>query len=284
MNQDEYKMVGVDADGKPLYQKVEQEVKGSVDQTNTPSFIIETNQEGSQNLAEFRRKPELKGARARMASLDGICEPSNSDFLYQELDPELVRLRHEQSQEQFPDIKLFEKEFVLKVIHRHPIGVAVIWLVSALITTLLVGIWAMLIIQNSSSNVIHQDLFSMSTGMIIIGSIISIALIFAVIFSRVYRANKLIITTERVVQIISNSLFDTKRQTIDLGWIEDVSYHQKGFFASIIGYGSIRLSTIGDETTYYFVFAPDPQQISMRINEIVFAVKNERPLNEKQVK
>lgn len=284
MNQDEYKMVGVDADGKPLYQKVEQEAKGPVDQTNIPASIIETNQEGSQNLAESRRKPELKGARARMASLDGICEPSNSDFLYQELDPELVRLRHEQSQEQFPDIKLFEKEFVLKVIHRHPIGVAVIWLVSALITTLLVGIWAMLIIQNSSSNVIHQDLFSMSTGMIIIGSIVAIALIFAVIFSRVYRANKLIITTERVVQIISNSLFDTKRQTIDLGWIEDVSYHQKGFFASTIGYGSVRLSTIGDETTYYFVFAPNPQQITMRINEIVFAVKNERPLTEKQIK
>lgn len=270
MNQDEYKMVGVDADGKPLYQKVDQ---GSVNQTDQTHVS-----------ATPHRKTELKGTRARMASLDGVCEPNNSDFLYQELDPELVRLRHEQSQEQFPDIKLFEKEFVLKVIHRHPIGVAVIWLVSALITMLLVGIWAVLIIQNSSSNIVHQDLFSMSTGMIIIGSIVAIALIFAVIFSRVYRANKLIITTERVVQIISNSLFDTKRQTIDLGWIEDVSYHQKGFFASIIGYGSIRLSTIGDETTYYFVFAPDPQQISMRINEIVFAVKNERPLNEKQVK
>lgn len=284
MNQDEYKMVGVDADGQPLYQKVEQEGEGLVDQTNIPASTIETNQEGSQNLTELRRKPDLKGARARMASLDGICEPSNSDFLYQELDPELVRLRHEQSQEQFPDIKLFEKEFVLKVIHRHPIGVAVIWLVSALITTLLVGIWAMLIIQNSSSNVIHQDLFSMSTGMIIIGSIVAIALIFAVIFSRVYRANKLIITTERVVQIISNSLFDTKRQTIDLGWIEDVSYHQKGFFASIIGYGSVRLSTIGDESTYYFIFASEPKQVSMQINEIVFAVKNERSLTEDQIK
>ena len=86
------------------------------------------------------------------------------------------------------------------------------------------------------------------------------------------------------MQIISNSLFDTKRQTIDLGWIEDVSYHQKGFFASTIGYGSVRLSTIGDETTYYFVYSPDPQQVSMRINEIVFAVKNERALTEAQIK
>lgn len=278
MNQDEYKMVGVDADGKPLYQKVDNDSSQTVDKAPMSSTIANRPQSYS------GRQMPAKGVKARMASLDGVCEASNSDFLYQELDPALVRLRHEQSQERFPDIKFLEKEFVIKVIHRHPIGVAVIWLVAALITTLLVGIWAMLIVQNSSSNVIHQDLFSMSTGMIIIGSIISISLIFAVIFSRVYRANYLIVTTERVVQVISNSLFDTKRQTIDLGWIEDVSYHQKGFFASTIGYGSVRLSTIGDESTYYFVFAPEPQQISAHINEIVFAVKNERPLTETQIK
>ena len=46
----------------------------------------------------------------------------------------------------------------------------------------------------------------------------------------------------------------------------------------------MRLSTIGDETTYYFVYSPDPQQVSMRINEIVFAVKNERALTEAQIK
>ena len=278
MNQDEYQMVGVDADGQPLYRKVD---RTSNDPANTS---VEPSASANQPARAKKHAPEPKGMAARMASLDGVCEAHNSDYLYKALDPELVRLRHEQSQEQFPDIQFMDKEFVIKVVHRHPIGVAVIWLVSALITTLLVGIWAMLIIQNSSSNVVHQDLFSMSTGMIIIGSIISIAIIFAIIFSRVYRANCLIVTTERVVQIISNSLFDTKRQTIDLGWIEDVSYHQKGFFASTIGYGSVRLSTIGDETTYYFVYSPDPQQVSMRINEIVFAVKNERALTEAQIK
>lgn len=258
--QEEYKVVGVDASGNPLYQKVVKSNGGS------------------------KYKQAAKGVHARMSSLDGVCKVGcESDFLYSNLNPEVVKLRHNQSQEQFPEIKFMDKEFVLRVIHRHPIGVVIIWLVAALITMLLVGIWAVLLVQNSQASVVHDELFSLNTGMLIIGSIIAIALIFAVIFSRVYRANKLIITTERVVQVISNSLFDTKRQTIDLGWIEDVSYHQRGFFAAIVGYGSLRLSTIGDETTYYFIFTPDPQAVNMKINEIVFAVKNERPLTEQQI-
>lgn len=281
MSQDQYKMVGVDADGKPLYQKIEPEAVDEVRLSGLNDQPVKVDQEQAPSQSRQSKRPA--GLKARIRSLDGVCDPKKSDYLYANLDPSLVQLRHDRSQEQFPEIKFLEKEFVLNVIYRHPIGVAVIWLVAALITTLLVGIWAVLIFQNSASDVVHQELFSMTTGGIIIGSIVAIALIFAVIFTRVYRANRLIITTERVVQIISNSLFDTKRQTIDLGWIEDVSYHQKGFFASTIGYGSIRLSTIGDESTYYFVFAPNPQKINARINEVVFAVKNERALTEKQI-
>lgn len=281
MSQDQYKMVGVDADGKPLYQKIEPEAVDEVRLSGLNDQPVEVDQEQATSQSRQSKRPVV--LKARIRSLDGVCDPKKSDYLYVNLDPSLVQLRHDRSQEQFPEIKFLEKEFVLNVIYRHPIGVAVIWLVAALITTLLVGIWAVLIFQNSASDVVHQELFSMTTGGIIIGSIVAIALIFAVIFTRVYRANRLIITTERVVQIISNSLFDTKRQTIDLGWIEDVSYHQKGFFASTIGYGSIRLSTIGDESTYYFVFAPNPQKINARINEVVFAVKNERALTEKQI-
>ncbi len=282
MKQEQYKMVGVDADGQPLYQKIEAESAIDDESLASADQPITQNQE-AEEPSRLTPSKKIAGLKAKVVTLDGVGDPKKADYLYAELDPALVQLRHERSQEQFPEIKFLEKEFVLNVVHRHPIGIVVIWAVAGLIMSLLVITWAVLIFQNSASDVIHQELLSMSTGGIIIGSIVLIALMFAVIFARVYRANKLIITTERVVQIISNSLFDTKRQTIDLGWIEDVSYHQKGFFASTIGYGSVRLSTIGDETTYYFVFAPSPQKITAQINEVVFAIKNERALTLKQI-
>lgn len=279
MSKEEFKMVGVDGDGNPLYQKIvreplseEQIIDVSGDQTEV-------------SVADsVRSKSTVERILDKTQSKQRGASVKNSDFLYADMDPALIKLRHEQSQAQFPNIKLLEKEFVLKVVRRHPIGIVVIWLLTTFVATLLIGVWMMLLAQNSSAITTHNTLLSMEMGVIIIGSIATIAVMFAVIFTRVYRANMLIVTTERVVQVISNSLFDIKTQTIDLSWIEDVSHHQKGFFAMTIDYGSIRLSTIGEETTYYFVLTPNPQAVSTWINDIVFAVKNEYALTDRELK
>ncbi len=103
-------------------------------------------------------------------------------------------------------------------------------------------------------------------------------MVFAYIVSSIYSANKFVVTTERVVQYMSNGLFDKKKQTIDLGWIEDVSYHKTGIFASIFNFGSVRLSTIGDESTYYLKTVKSPEIVSSQLNELVLAVKNQDPM------
>jgi predicted membrane-bound spermidine synthase len=84
------------------------------------------------------------------------------------------------------------------------------------------------------------------------------------------------ITSERVIQFQQRSLFDEKIQSIDLDGIEDVSSHQVGMVASLFNFGNVRLSTVGDETTYEQNLVYNPKRIVEQINNIVQAVKNDR--------
>ena len=72
---------------------------------------------------------------------------------------------------------------------------------------------------------------------------------------RIYRGNKLFITNKRVMQFSMTSLVSSSVNIIDLKSIEDASFHQNSLLQKIFKYGTLRLSTGGDETTYTFPFS-----------------------------
>ena len=51
--------------------------------------------------------------------------------------------------------------------------------------------------------------------------------------------------------------------------IEDCSYAQTNPIQTILNYGSIRLSTIGDEQTYVFTFVDRPKEQFRIVNHVV---------------
>ena len=71
-----------------------------------------------------------------------------------------------------------------------------------------------------------------------------------------------------------------KVQTVSLANIEDASYHQGGIIPTLLDYGSIRLSTEGDETTYRFAYVTHPKQEIALLNNAIEAFKNGRPIEE----
>ena len=76
------------------------------------------------------------------------------------------------------------------------------------------------------------------------------------------------------------SLFTRKEQTVSLANIEDASYDQKGIIQMLFNYGSIRLSTEGDETTYRFSYVANPKEQIAILNNAVEAFKNGRPVDQ----
>ena len=64
---------------------------------------------------------------------------------------------------------------------------------------------------------------------------------------------------------------------VSLGSIEDASYKQHGILQTILNYGTIRLSTEGDETTYRFAYVSNPNKQVAILNDAIEAFKNGRP-------
>jgi uncharacterized membrane protein YdbT with pleckstrin-like domain len=94
----------------------------------------------------------------------------------------------------------------------------------------------------------------------------------------VYESNRFFLTNESVIQEIQVSLFSHYEQTVSLANIEDASFSQKGIFQNLLGYGDIRLSTEGDETTYRFQYVANPKEQIAKLNNAIEAFKNGRPV------
>jgi uncharacterized membrane protein YdbT with pleckstrin-like domain len=95
----------------------------------------------------------------------------------------------------------------------------------------------------------------------------------------VYLQNQFYLTNESVVQEIQYGLFSRHEQTVSLGSIEDASYKQTGLLQTMLDYGTVRLSTEGEETTYRFSYVANPRAHIATLNNAIEAFKNGRPVD-----
>lgn len=197
---------------------------------------------------------------------------------------EETRKKHDDSQHKYPELNLSEGEFVILAIRRHPIGLFPIWGVVgllAVLTFLAVPFYA----ANKAS---FAGLFlstpdampsAAAIALLMLG-LLALFVIGGIIATTVYLGNKFFLTNESVIQVIKPNLFSTHEQTVSLGNIEDASFRQKGLVQTIFNYGSLRLSTEGDETTYRFSYVDNPKTQVATLNNAVEAFKNGRPVGD----
>jgi len=191
-----------------------------------------------------------------------------------------TKKKHEESLRKYPGLNLSDGEFVISAIKRHPIGIVSIWaVVSVALLIVFVAFPALIANQGVLGNG-----FQLSSGMIASAGFVLLLLsilfiLGGIIATVVYNGNRFYLTNESVMQHIQTSLFAKTEQTVSLANIEDASYRQQGIIQTLLGYGSLRLSTEGDETTYRFNFVADPQKQIGLLNDAVEAFKNFRPID-----
>lgn len=268
-----FKIVGVDSDGRNLYRKVEyselaNREYGTRFRQSSRETVIHPRPIGLRRNG-FQPRPTRRVARQDLA---GIASQ------YEDLTPETLKERHEQSRRDYPEIRdLADNEFVLVEVKRHPIVPRLIWGINLFFLIIITSLW--LIFASTStgpSRVLGFDLNFSGIFAFIIVLLDLLLVLVAYISVKIYKNNKMFITSERVIQFQQRSLFDEKIQSIDLDGIEDVSSHQVGMVASLFNFGNVRLSTVGDETTYEQNLVYNPKRIVEQINNIVQAVKNDR--------
>jgi len=114
---------------------------------------------------------------------------------------------------------------------------------------------------------------------VIIGCVILLLALGGLVATYVYNGNRFYLTNESVIQEVQTSLFSKYEQTVSLFNVEDASFRQNNPIQMLLNYGSIRLSTEGDETTYRFSYVSNPKNHIAILNNAVEAFKNGRPIH-----
>lgn len=187
-----------------------------------------------------------------------------------------IKAKHDESMRRFPSLNLSEAEYVISAVRRHPIGLLAPLGITIFLIALVASIMINYDIIVTSMNILDPVPYD---AVLFIGSLL--LLLFGLggyIAYWVYINNKFFLTNESVIQEIQTSLFSKHEQTVSLSNIEDASFVQRGLLQSLLDYGSIRLSTEGDETTYRFNYVTNPKRQIATLNNAVEAFKNGRPV------
>lgn len=188
-----------------------------------------------------------------------------------EVGPETQK-RHEESITKYPSLNLSKQEYIISEVHRHPIGLVPPVVIGSVLVILVLGVLSMYSKFVPSGN---PPLSSVLMPALLLILLVVLGTYIVII---TYLGNKFYLTNESVIQEIQTSLFSRNEQTVSLSNIEDASYTQTGIVQLLFNYGSIRLSTEGDETTYRFSYVANPKQEIALLNNAVEAFKNGRPV------
>ncbi|MBQ3280146.1 hypothetical protein IJG92_00570 [Candidatus Saccharibacteria bacterium] len=184
------------------------------------------------------------------------------------MDEGLVRIRHERSVKDFPFLKLEDNEYVEFAFKR-----ARIWLnliLGSLSAGLILILLAFLLVLLGQSSI---DATGISFLYIILGALLFAVLLAGLFTIIVYRGNRLFVTNKHVIQLTMVSPMANSVNMIDLSSIEDTSFSQNGIMQKIFGYGTFRLSTIGEETTYTFKNSDITQEELRAVSKLVTLAK-----------
>jgi hypothetical protein len=188
-----------------------------------------------------------------------------------------LRKKHERSVQRYPFLNLSEGEYVILDIKRHPIGMIIPILFTGLTMLVLLGFAALYPSIMNYAFILMPDPSSMLMIVLLLCLIVALG---GAIILWVYLQNQFLMTNESVIQEIQESLFSRHEQTVSLGSIEDASFRKSGILQTIFDYGTIRLSTEGEETTYVFHYVHHPKRQIAILNNAIEAFKNGRPVSD----
>lgn len=186
------------------------------------------------------------------------------------MDENLTRIRHERSKRDFPGITLEDGEYVEFAFSRARICFLLIWgcTIAGIIFVLIAFLFTLL----GQSRI---DEMGMRFLFIILFALLAAIVLIGVVTAHVYRGNRLFITNMHVIQMIMNSPVSSSINIIDLSSVEDASFRQDTIMQRIFHYGTFRLSTVGEETTYTFKYSDISSKELNEVTRLITDAKKE---------
>lgn len=261
--------VAYDAEGKPLYSHPAQPDKPA------PPPVKRTQVTSKPDLMDGHNfNPRLRTQYANEQRVVHATRPRDHENILNISNK--LRERSRRSQEKYPHLNLSEGEYVILDIKRHPIGMVA---TVAIAFALIVAVFAFLALYPTLYDSSMGSIMPSPSVVYVVCLLISIASILGGSLALwVYLQNQFFLTNECVVQEIQEGPFSRHEQTVSLGSIEDASYRRSGVLQTALDYGTIRLSTEGEETTYIFHYVLHPRRQIAILNNAIEDFKNGRPV------
>ena len=174
---------------------------------------------------------------------------------------------------QLPGIAFEKNEHLVLVIKPTKLIPVGFWAGAFLCSALLIA--ASIIVNGGNALIVNLDATSRSFFMLVILVVLGTIWIATLISTHVYSGNCLYVTNKRLIQNVVTSLFASSTNVIDLIAVEDVSFKQSGLFEHLFSSGTLRMSTIGSETTYTFKNVDTPTDELETITHLVHVEKGE---------
>lgn len=271
---DTNKPAAYDPEGRPLYYRTLSDEVASSQESSAPQKVRSHITTRPEKIEGHNFNPQIRAQYANEPDVVHAHRPV--DPQKHEISDELMN-KYYASKDKYPHLNLSEGEFVILDIKRHPIGM--------LMPIIVTGALLLAILAFGS---FYPAMYDLSAGSImppptamfgILLLIAALVVLGGAVALWVYLQNQFFMTNESVVQEVQDSLFMRREQTVSLGSIEDASFKQNGILQTVLDYGTIRLSTEGQETTYVFRYVTRPKRQIAILNNAIEAFKNGRPVD-----
>lgn len=150
-----------------------------------------------------------------------------------------------------------ESETKILDVHRHPFGLIVLYL-ETIIGMLLAIILTFAFLPSLFTVAENRKDEIIGVVSVFVFVAIVLAILFLILATYIYRANRLIVTNLNVTQVTQVGLFHRKVSEVTMLNIEDVTSQRKGIFQTIFDFGVLHIETAGEQNNFVFAYCPRP--------------------------
>jgi uncharacterized membrane protein YdbT with pleckstrin-like domain len=164
-------------------------------------------------------------------------------------------------------VEFDDQEQLICEFHKHPFGLTLIY-IGGFGSAAFIMLMAVALVSFMPDSVqgVGDGLRGFAPLLIGLGALMG-AFISAVTFAAayIYRSNTIIVTSQKIAQILQKSLVTRKVSQLSIGDIQDVTVHQDDLFARIFHYGTLVIETSGEQANYRFTYVPNPYDLAKQI-------------------
>lgn len=167
----------------------------------------------------------------------------------------------------FPLIEFDSDEELIWEIRKHPFGLFVIYLTGSTVTFIILALLVLAPIAMDSNFLgLGIQLGSFRSILVMFGLLLTVlSLIATLIGAYLYTSDVVLVTSEKIAQLLHQTIFNKKISQLSIGDIQDVTVTKKGIFASMFNYGTLVIETSGEQQNYTFPYTPKPYDASKAI-------------------